>query len=367
MNYFIDLFTDDTFNKFLKSNRTISGFKPRQEYLAKRVSIGDRFLCYMVGKSCWVAILEVMSDYFFDSTPIFIEQDDPYTLRFNVKPIVILDPKYYIPFRNPLVWDALSFTKGLPINSSIVFYKNSLNKFPGGDGEALQEIIFRQVENKTEYPQKKLKPSKSITATLKPNTYKTQKPKPKVIKEGNGTEANLDSGSLRESYQIQSILVNIGIAMGYSIWLPRNDRGHVMERVHGNKSHIPDRLPLNYDQQVLSSIENIDVIWIKDNAIIRAFEVEHTTAIYSGILRMADLRATIPNLNINIHIVAPDERRQKVLDEIKRPAFRLSSLRLPDYCSFLSYSKVYDFYNKYKDDLRDIRDSIIDRFCEKAI
>jgi hypothetical protein len=190
---------------------------------------------------------------------------------------------------------------------------------------------------------------------------------PKVIKDGSRNETYPDSSSLRESYKIQSILVNIGIAMGYSIWLPRNDRGHVMERVQGNKSHIPDRLPLNYDQQVLSSIENIDVIWIKDNAIIRAFEVEHTTAIYSGILRMADLRATIPNLNINIHIVAPDDRRQKVLDEIKRPAFRLSSLRLPDYCSYLSYSKVYDFYNKYIDDLGDIRDSIIDRYCEKAL
>ena len=42
MNYFIDLFTEETFNKFLKSKRTISGFKPRQEYLAKKVSVGDK-------------------------------------------------------------------------------------------------------------------------------------------------------------------------------------------------------------------------------------------------------------------------------------------------------------------------------------
>jgi len=51
----------------------------------------------------------------------------------------------------------------------------------------------------------------------------------------------------------------------------------------------------------------------------RAFEVEHTTAIYSGILRMADLLALQPNMDIRLHIVAPEARKQKVFDEIRRP------------------------------------------------
>jgi hypothetical protein len=38
-------------------------------------------------------------------------------------------------------------------------------------------------------------------------------------------------------------------------------------------------------------IERIDVLWLKGRSIKRAFEVEHTTSIYSGILRMADLLA----------------------------------------------------------------------------
>ncbi len=53
----------------------------------------------------------------------------------------------------------------------------------------------------------------------------------------------------------------------------------------------------------------------------RAYEVEHTTAIYSGLLRMADLLALQPNMQIRLHIVAPEERREKVLGEIKRPVF----------------------------------------------
>ena len=73
----------------------------------------------------------------------------------------------------------------------------------------------------------------------------------------------------------------------------------------------------------------------------RAFEIEHTTAIYSGLLRMADLLALQPNMDIRLHIVAPDEKREKVLREIRRPVFSLLE-RGPLYeqCSFLSYGSI---------------------------
>lgn len=55
----------------------------------------------------------------------------------------------------------------------------------------------------------------------------------------------------------------------------------------------------------------------------RAFEVEHTTSVYSGILRMADLLALQPNMDIRLHIVAPGAKREKVFQEIRRPVFSL--------------------------------------------
>ena len=54
-----------------------------------------------------------------------------------------------------------------------------------------------------------------------------------------------------------------------------------------------------------------------------AFEVECTTSVYSGLLRMSDLMALQPNLDINLYLVAPDERREKVKQEILRPTFSL--------------------------------------------
>lgn len=73
----------------------------------------------------------------------------------------------------------------------------------------------------------------------------------------------------------------------------------------------------------------------------RATEVEHTRAVYSGLLWMADLLAQQPNMRIRLHIVAPEERREKALREIKRPVFSLLEHGpLYEKCTVLSYDAV---------------------------
>ena len=56
---------------------------------------------------------------------------------------------------------------------------------------------------------------------------------------------------------------------------------------------------------------------MKDNSIIKAFEIEHSTSVYSGLLRMSDLNALVPNLSIDFYIVAPGDRSEKVIKEIE--------------------------------------------------
>ena len=141
---------------------------------------------------------------------------------------------------------------------------------------------------------------------------------------------------------MQAKVARIGAEMGFRIWVPRNDKARVLE-------HIPttmhekflDLLPLNYDDTTLRTVEQIDVLWLKGRSMARAFEIEHTTAIYSGLLRMADLLALQPNMDIHLHIVAPPDKRERVLREIRRPVFSLLD-RGPLYeqCSFLSYESI---------------------------
>lgn len=71
-------------------------------------------------------------------------------------------------------------------------------------------------------------------------------------------------------------------------------------------------LPRQFDEATSRTVELIDVLWLRGNATVAAFEIESTTVIYSGWLGMADLLAMQPNLSIPLFVVAPDERRDKV-------------------------------------------------------
>ena len=137
--------------------------------------------------------------------------------------------------------------------------------------------------------------------------------------------------------------------MGFKIWIPSADRARVIDLVSTAERHaFLESLPLNTNEATLDTIKQIDVLCIRRGSIVRAFEVEHTTAVYSGLLRMADLLALQPNMDIRLHIVAPDERREKVFREMSRPVFMLLERGpLAVSCTFISYESV--------DVLRDLR------------
>jgi type II restriction enzyme len=84
----------------------------------------------------------------------------------------------------------------------------------------------------------------------------------------------------------------------------------------------------------------IDVIWLdpERNQIAAAFEVEHTTSIYSGIVRLLDLAYGHEfQVAEGLFLVAPDDREQDVRQQIRRPAFsRIEDLRI----RYLPYSEL---------------------------
>src|SRR5207249_1214253 len=103
---------------------------------------------------------------------------------------------------------------------------------------------------------------------------------------------------------------------------------------------IKQTLPVQFDEATNRTIELIDVLWLRGNAIVAAFEIESTTSIYSGLLRMADLISMQPNLNIPLYLVAPGQRQGKVLQEVNRPTFAHLSPPLNRICRFISFSTL---------------------------
>ena len=140
MNYYTNLFSPDTYESFSRSDRTTSGFRRRQEALATKIQRGDRFVCYMTKLSRWIGVLEVEEPYVVDETPFYYPENDPFVLRFKVKPVVWLPKEKTVPIHEPRVWDKLSFTRGATHDSSVWTGKvrSSLCQMSEADGGFLE-------------------------------------------------------------------------------------------------------------------------------------------------------------------------------------------------------------------------------------
>ncbi|WP_299426700.1 EVE domain-containing protein, partial [uncultured Meiothermus sp.] len=117
MAYFLNLFSPETYEAFTESSQTVSGFRPRQRNAVGRIQIGDKLICYMTKLSRWVGLFEVLSEHFIDNTPIFQTENDPFVIRFKVRPLIWLPKEHGVPIHEDDIWKGLSFTKDLDKNS----------------------------------------------------------------------------------------------------------------------------------------------------------------------------------------------------------------------------------------------------------
>jgi len=159
----------------------------------------------------------------------------------------------------------------------------------------------------------------------------------------------------------QSELVSLGRITGCSVWIASNDQS----RQYAGRNLADDclkKLPrMGLSDEGTKRISLIDVIWINQNSPVAAFEIETSTSIYSGLLRMSDLLSVVPALNIRIYIVAPKERQNKVLSELGRPTFR--KIGLNEYCRYISSEDLSDLIARVKGFGGHIQPSILDKIA----
>ena len=106
--------------------------------------------------------------------------------------------------------------------------------------------------------------------------------------------------------EMQYRLLKLGSEMGLSLWVAKNDRTKTYNgEILGSIKNIVTELPTQFNEATNRTIELIDVLWLRGNSIVAAFEIECTTAVYSGLLRMSDLLALQPNIDIRLYLVAP--------------------------------------------------------------
>jgi|Deesub1362A_J573_1020465.scaffolds.fasta_scaffold08015_1 hypothetical protein len=135
--------------------------------------------------------------------------------------------------------------------------------------------------------------------------------------------------------KMQWKLINLGIKAGSKVWIPPGDQTRI-NQVYRFDKFEPDfsaglDVPIKY-------VENIDVIWKEKFRIDAAFEIENTTNMYAGLLRFSDLRIVAPNSTYPLFIVAPNSRKNILIEQLKRPTFR--TLDLHRRVRFLSYEAL---------------------------
>lgn len=138
---------------------------------------------------------------------------------------------------------------------------------------------------------------------------------------------------------IQLLLAQIGRKLGCRVWIAANDHNRIWREERLGDLSIPQLPSLGLDTETQKIISLIDVIWVQGaKQVAAAFEIEHTTSIYSGLLRLSDLVALAPNLNFPLYIVTPESRIEKVRRELSRPTFQ--TLSLHEICKYFSFEEL---------------------------
>ena len=350
MTYWLDLFTGTTWSEFQKAGANVSGFRPRMRNASKNVKPGDILLCYLTGVMRWVGALEVVG-LSKDDRPIWKDVDFP--VRFDVKPLVVLQPENGIPM-SELEGRVDFFRSAKDRGKFRGFVRMSPNRFGVEKDGALILDLIRQAH--TSPIARPVDPKK---LAYRPRLFKAEQqkgkrtvsvvvsvPEPEELQIGTPDEQASELPEITavsKHTEIQYNLLRLGADMGNDVWVARNDRSRQWQgQILGEMPRMVADLPTQFNEVTNKTIELIDVLWLKGNSIVAAFEVESTTKIYSGLLRMSDLLALQPNLEINLFLVAPDDRREKVEQEILRPTFALREKPLAKVCGFIAFSTLLD-------------------------
>lgn len=152
--------------------------------------------------------------------------------------------------------------------------------------------------------------------------------------------------------EMQYHLLKIGSSLGFDVTPAINDKSKSFNGTNFSFISLQKFPELPTDKETQNTIKLIDVLWFKKGTsnIIGAFEVEKSTSIYSGILRLSDLYFSIADGDEVFYIIIPDNREKDVVMQLSRPVIRNSKISI-SYILFSELRKNCDAICKFGTDL----------------
>ena len=133
----------------------------------------------------------------------------------------------------------------------------------------------------------------------------------------------------------EGALLELGNLLGYDTYVTADDRNKKYRDIPLAEIATLQELPNSIAQSILNTVRHIDVIWFKEELPEYCIEVEHSTDITRGLLRLYQLRG----LKTSFMVVAPAEARDKFEREVEKAPFH--SIR--DRFRFNSYDDLTRF------------------------
>jgi hypothetical protein len=322
VDYFTNVYTVETWAAAQERGNEITGFPaPTQtrggyfESTFEALRVGDVLLCYVKAPAKrWVGALTVEGEWFFDYEDAIWGHDAEgraaYPARFRTAPSI-----------------ALPVERGLPVERTIGvlrcmregawsgIFRRSLTRVPPEDAEMLLKMLA-EPRDPSPIRMPRRRPPRPVVSGVRKGDLPSE-------------DDTVPAPATRHA-ELVSKLIRLGKGLGCDVWVASDERRKSFEG-HTFANDVLSEFPaVGLDPESRDLVRSIDVLWIRGRAVLAAFEVEATTSVYSGLLRMSDLVALQPNTSIDLFIVAPEELAAKVGSEILRPTFESFDLLQAD-------------------------------------
>ena len=233
--------------------------------------------------------------------------------RWRIKEAEKVSPLDYIPLDRRIEWliRSLLIEKGGKARPDEIFCAifTTLRNANTPENEEIMDVLRRIAEPVRENRQIFWKLKKMQQTAL--IQFMMQQPVPDELK----AKYDFDHDSM------MAALARIGNSLGYDVWMAEREvsRNNILTR-YRTISEL--RIP-GVDTIALNRIKEVDVIWLLRGEIpCWLIEIEHTTDIRSGIMRMANIIDAVPHLNVRFLVVIPDGKYRAFERVTNEPAIQ---------------------------------------------
>lgn len=174
------------------------------------------------------------------------------------------------------------------------------------------DLQFKREEKSREPAETKQEPKKTIPVTA-----------PEAV-------TNIETHEAAEA-----VLLKLGNLLGFDTYTPDSSKIFNGQKL-GDIATL-EELPFFTSEKIMESVQNIDVVWMKEEWPEYFFEVEHTTGVTSGLLRIYQAE----KVSANFFIVGPAD----VLKKYQREAEKAPFHRIKSKYRFRSYDELREMFS----------------------